>query len=224
MNVSEILKEIYQVEWIGLNILECGANIMGEETKNFESKNNCWYIEANESDYNLLKLHRKNTLNLALSDRNGKITFNVCSHVGNSSCEYSSHHLDELKKYGSSFKEIEVNCIKYDTLLEELGLVFDLFVMDVEGHEKKILYSWKKMNIEILPSILVIECGYDWKDRLSILKELGYKIDCYYFNNCYLTKLNTNIKINQKAVDNYNNKWKQFIWNDKIIYTNELIK
>jgi hypothetical protein len=60
-----------------------------------------YYVEANLTDYNILKQNRKNTLNLALSDKNGKIMFTVSSHVGNSSCEYSEEHLEELKKYNT---------------------------------------------------------------------------------------------------------------------------
>jgi len=219
-SISKILKDVYQLNWVGLNILECGANIQGEETSSFESENNCWYIEANLADYNVLKQNRKNTLNLALSDKNGKITFTISSHAGNSSCKYSEEHLEELKKYNAVFTTTEVECISYGSLLEKLNLVFDVFVLDIEGHEKTVLNSWKSLDKKSLPSVLVIECGYDWSDRLLILKELGYKIDCYYFNNCYLSK--ENIKINEFATNTYNNQWKEFIWNNKIIYINEL--
>lgn len=218
---SQILKNVYQLEWIGLNILECGANILGEETSDFESENNCWYIEANLADYNILKQNQKNTLNLALSDKTGKIKFTVSSHSGNSSCEYSENHLQELKKYNTIFTTTEVECISYESLLKKLNLVFDVFVLDIEGHEKTVLNSWKLMNKKLLPSILVIECGYDWNDRLSILKELGYNIDCYYFNNCYLS--NGSIKTNLNYIKKYNNEWGTFVWNNKTIYVNELI-
>lgn len=220
-SISNILKDVYQIEWFGLNILECGANTQGEETSSFESENNCWYVEANLSDYNVLKQNRKNTLNLALSDKNGKIKFTVSSHVGNSSCEYSEEHLEELKKYNTMFTTTEVECISYESLLEKLNLVFDIFVLDIEGHEKTVLNSWKIIDEKLLPNIIVIECGYDWDDRLFILKKLGYKIDCYYFNNCYLSK--PNIKTNPKLTNIYNNEWRNFIWDNKLIYTNELI-
>lgn len=220
-SISKILKDVYPIKWLGLNILECGANRFGEETNSFENENNCWYVEANESDYNILKQYRKNSLNLALSDKDGKITFNVSSHIGNSSCEYSEKHLQELKKYNTSFTKTEVDCVKYDTLLNKLNIVFDVFVLDIEGHEKSVLNSWKSINKDNLPNILVIECGYDWSDRLVILKELGYKIDCYYFNNCYLSK--ENVETEKSATNMYNNEWKKFVWDDTIIYVNELV-
>jgi FkbM family methyltransferase len=220
-SISNILRDVYQLEWVGLNILECGANMQGEETSSFENENNCWYVEASLSDYNVLKQIRKNTLNLALSDKNGKITFTVSSHVGNSSCEYSEEHLEELKKYNTKFTTTEVECISYESLLEKLNLVFDVFVLDIEGHEKTVLNSWKSLDKKSLPSVLVIECGYDWNERLTILKELGYNIDCYYFNNCYLS--NGSVKTNLEHVKNYNNEWKTFVWNNKVIYVNELI-
>lgn len=219
--ISKILKNIYSIEWNNLNILECGAHKFGEETSDLESENNCWYIEANIHDYEILKSKRRNTLNLALSNKDGKINFIVSSHEGNSSCEYSKEHLDELKKYNTSFKEIEIDCISYNSLLNKLNLIFDVFVLDIEGHEKTFLLTWKEIDIKYLPTILVIECGYDWKERKSILIDLGYKIDCYYFNNCFLSK--KEIQKNQNYLNQYNQEWKKFVWDNKTIYVNELL-
>jgi len=219
--VSQILKDIYLINWSNLNILECGAHINGEETSEFELTNNCWYIEANKPDFDLLKTFRKNVLNIALSDQTGVLKFTISSHPGNSSCEYSKEHLDELKRYNSDFKEIEVSSISYIDLLKDLNLTFDVLVLDIEGHEKTVLNSWKTIDKKLLPSILVIECGYDWEERMYTLKELGYKIDCYYFNNCYLST--PNIKTNPELTSAYNNQWKTFIWDNKLIYTNDLI-
>ena len=220
-SVSNILKDIYMLEWKGLNILECGANHSGEETVSFELSNNCWYIEPNIPDYNKLKNLRKNTLNLALSDNDGIIKFIQSSHPGNSSCEYSEEHLSELKMYGTKFTETEVECISYESLLNKLNLVFDILVLDVEGHEKTILKTFKNINKSKLPNIIVIECGYDWEKRLDILKEIGYRIDCYYFNNCYLSM--GEIKVNKDMTNVYNNEFKSFIWRGRTIYNNELI-
>jgi FkbM family methyltransferase len=219
--ITTILKEIYYLKWEGLNILECGAQKSGDETSDLESNNNCWYVEANPEDFKILQTKRKNTLNFALSNYDGTIKFTISSHPGNSSCEYSQTHLDELKLYNTSYREIIVNCFTYESLLKKLDIKFDIVVLDIEGHEVKVLETLKKLNKELLPNIFVIECGYDWEDRLKLLKQIGYKIDCYYFNNCFLSKLETLTNVNQTKI--YNNQWKKFVWYNRTIYLNELI-
>lgn len=219
--ISTILKEIYNLNWENLSILECGANKSGDETSEFENTNTCWYVEASPEDFNVLQTKRKNTLNLALSNYDGDIKFTISSHPGNSSCEYSQAHLEELKLYNTSFSETIVNCLTYESLLKRLSIKFDIVVLDIEGHEVKVLETMKTLGKELLPNIFVVECGYDWEDRLKLLKELGYKIDCYYFNNCFLSISGTPTNTNQTKI--YNNEWKQFVWQGKTIYTNELI-
>jgi FkbM family methyltransferase len=217
---SEIFKNVYDsFDWKGLYILECGAHQQGEETSNLSSTNVCWYIEPNPDDYKILSNLKTNTLNVALTNKNSQVKFTLSSHPGNSSCEHSNQHLTELKKYNTSFKEIEVEGMTYDSLLKKLNLTFDVVVLDVEGHEKAILETWKYLNKKSLPKILCIECGYDWNERLSILQQLNYKIDCYYFNNCFLSQ--QDIAANSNTTKIYNSEWKQFIWNDKVVYTNE---
>ena len=220
-SISNILQSLYQLKWEGLNILECGANQLGEETCSLEKTNNCWYIEANPADYEILKTNRKNTLNFALSDKVGTIAFNVSSHAGNSSCEYSQQHLNELKGYGASITQIVVESISYEALLNRLDMIFDIVVLDIEGHEKVVLQSWQSLAVELLPTIVAIECGYDWTERYSILKDLGYKADCYFYNNCFLSKASVN-PVN-KVADEYNKQWKQFVYNGMIIYNNDLL-
>lgn len=218
--VHEILRDIYNISWSNLNILECGASNEGSETEVFEQNNNCWFIEANVEDFNHLKNIRRNVLNVALSDKNDIVKFKISSHPGNSSCDYSFEHLKELESYGTTFKEVEVDSITYESLLKKIDVVFDVLVLDIEGHEKKVLESFKQIQSINLPTILVIECGYDWYDRLEILEQLGYKVDCYYFNNCYLSK--KNLELYKENVQRYNKEWKSFIWFDKIIYKNHL--
>lgn len=219
--VSNILKDIYKVNFENLNFLECGAHTNGDETSDFNHNNNCWYIEANESDYNVLKKNKNNALNYALSDKDGLIKFTITSQAGNSSCEYTEGHINELNSYNASFKEVMVSSISYNTLLKKLNLKFDVIVLDIEGHEKTVLSSWKNIIPENLPSIVVIECGYDWEIRLNLLKELGYRPDCYYYNNCYLSK--PIIDVNLEYTKQYNNEWKNFIWGKTLIYKNDLI-
>ena len=221
--ISDILCKVYNIEWKNLNILECGANRSGSETEHFIPNNECWYLEPNKIEYKKLSTIRKNTLNVALSNINGVIDFINCENSGYSSCEYSKEQMDELVELKQNkFNKTKVQSITYDELLKKLNLIFDVFVLDVEGHEITILKTLKNLDIIKLPKIIVIECGYDWVDRLKILKELGYNINCYYFNNCYLSR--GVIEVNDNIVNKINKKWKEFKWRGRLIYKNELIK
>ena len=69
----------------------------------------------------------------------------------------------------------------------------------------------------------MIEAGYDWLDRKKILLNLGYIIDFYQFNNCYLTHKNFKIDKNINFIKEVNNNNKEFIWNNILIYKNEVV-
>jgi FkbM family methyltransferase len=218
--VSAVLREVYDVSWEDLNMLECGAHVFGEETHEFLSTSNCWYIEANPDDFQLLQAAKKNSLHYALSDKDGMLEFTVSSHPGNSSCEHGPDHLAELQtQYKAQFKRIEVEAITYKSLLAKLKLTFDVLVLDIEGHEVTVLTSWLAIDPSLLPRILVIECGYDWSDRLTVLTALGYRLDCYYFNNCYLSR--DGVQSRPRARKRFNAQWPTFVWNGKTIYVNE---
>jgi len=111
---------------------------------------------------------------------------------------------------------------KIAELLNKLKIVFDVFVLDVEGYETKILKTFFEIERNLLPNIIVIECGHDWQDRLSLLKALGFSEDCYYFNNCYLTKKEFNVIKKIEELKKINTEWRYFKWGDKIIYENNL--
>lgn len=222
--ISDVLQEIYSVDWSLKKILECGANKFGEETSNLSNVSECWYIEANPIDFTILSGCQKNVLNLAISDHNGKTNFNVChgSGSGLSGISFDKNHLKDLEIMNVTYETIEVNCITYSELLNKLKIVFDVLVLDVEGYETKILKTFFEMKKNLLPDIIVIECGHDWQDRLSLLKALGFSEDCYYFNNCYLTKKESNVIKNFEELKKINVEWKYFKWGDKIIYENNL--
>jgi FkbM family methyltransferase len=220
--VDRILLDCYDININNTTFLECGAHF-GEETSYINSivPQNCFYIEANPTDFKYL--NKVNKYNYALTDYNGDIEFTVTSHGGNSSVCHSQEHIDELRSYGSTFQKIKVPCITYQYFIEKIiNKKINILILDIEGHENVILNHMKTLNIEYLPDIIVIECGYDWTDRKISLKELGYTIDFYNFNNCYLshTKSNIHKKNNNINLQNKNNK--NFIWSNKIIYENEL--
>ena len=128
--------------------------------------------------------------------------------------------MDELNRRGATFRTIEVESVKFQSLLKRLKLIFDIVVLDIEGHEIAVLSLWRDLDKSLLPRILVIECGFDWKDRSIILKNLGYNIDMFYYNNCYLSL--GDVPKNNSIIQSYNNEWPEFRWDSKVIYTNHL--
>lgn len=222
--ISEILSSVYVLEWENIKILECGANKYGEETSGLKNISECWYMEPNPNDYNILKNTHKNTINLALSNNNGKIKFNVCHGDGSglSGINFSEDHLNDIKILGVQYDEIEVEAIRYDDLQKKYNVIFDILVLDVEGHECNILNTFFEIDQKLLPKIIVIECGHDWKKRLEILNKLEYFENCYYYNNCYLIRKDVNIEMNENQINIFNNQWRIFKWGEKIIYENNL--
>lgn len=224
-SVYDYLKYCYNYDFQNLHILECGA-LNGEETMNFNTNNQCYYIEANPYVYLNLINKFKNIYFYALTNSIGQTQFTVTSWVGNSSINHSEEHRKELMNYGSSFENIQVPCITYKYFLENIiKNNIDILILDIEGHECTVLKTFYELKREQLPKFVIIECGYDWLDRKKILLELGYKIDFYQFNNCYLT-LPDFIQQDQKNIENMqniNNENKRFIWRDYLIYENELV-
>jgi hypothetical protein len=86
------------------------------------------------------------------------------------------------------------------------------------------LNTFRELTIQQLPKIICIECGYDWIERKKILLELGYVLDFYEFNNCYLSHSTYKVSKNSENINNINEKNKRFVWCKNIIYENELIK
>lgn len=223
MKVSDLLNYCYSQNYENLYILECGANREGEETKDLNSVNK-FYIECNPSDFDALSTRHKNSFNFALHNQIGKVKFTVSSHPGNSSLNYSADHLNELQNvWKSSFCEIEVDAITYKYFIENvIKHNIDVLVLDVEGNETNILNDMKNLNKSQLPTFFIIECGYDWEKRLELLYELGYEVDFYGFNNCYLTLKNSNVIKNHENIKKTNSVNREFIWQGKLIYKNNL--
>ena len=224
MKVSEILQLTYILNFNKLNILECGA-CHADETIEFCNNNNCYYIEANLSDYNKLTKLNLNVTNYALTNHNNTVDFTVSSHEGNSSISHSEFHKEELiKHYNSTFTKTIVQGITFKNYIENIIKTnIDILVLDIEGHECTVLDTFRELTIEQLPKIMCIEVGYDWIERKQILTELGYVLDFYESNNCYVSHSACDIKKNRENMSIINSNNRQFIWHDKIIYNNELV-
>lgn len=208
---AEVLRGAYPIGWRSRTLIECGAAREGRETMPLAADNDCWFIEA-DPDY-LADLGRltggTRTLGLALTDHDGEVVFHRTTLYGNGSVNHSDTHLRELASGSHRTERVVVPCVSYRTLIERhvRGPV-DCLVLDVEGNETTILRSLgglpppaplpagdppagpqrpARAGPVSLPAVMVIECGYDWADRLRLLRELGYRLDFYQFNNAYLS-------------------------------------
>jgi len=223
MKSSEVLQLTYNINFNNLNILECGAS-EAQETKDFCNTNNCYYIEALYSDYKKLKQLNYNVYFYALSNSNDILSFYITSHPGNSSLSHSELHKQELIGYNSTITKVNVPGITYKNFIENvIKTNIDILILDVEGHECAILNTFFELDISQLPKIICIECGYDWIERKKILLKLGYNLDFYEFNNCYLSHSTYNCNKNIPQMNAFNQFNKKFIWQNNIIYENELV-
>jgi len=223
--VYDVIYHTYNSSKIN-NILECGASYYQQlQTHSALRQNkNVWYMEPTESSYlNLKNSGLKNVINAALTTYDGEIDFTVASNlVCNSSIKHSDKHEQELKDRNIETFQTKVPCYTYETVLKKANCIFDLLILDVEGHEKPIIESFKKIERDKLPKIISIECGYYWKNLKPVLLELDYVIDYYYFNNCYVRLKNFEIEKDETMIKKINEKNKTFIFHNHVFYENEV--
>ena len=161
---------------------------------------------------------------MALYSNNGRIKFTLTSHGGNSSIQHTDLHVKELLSYGSTFHDIEVECLTYPYFIRNvIKKPIDVLVLDIEGGECTVLQSMKELTPLECPKFFVIEAGYDWPERKTLLTELGYTIDFYQFNNVYLTHSSFNVNKNENFIRKINNENRQFVWNNEVIFVNDLV-
>ena len=215
--ISKTLLKNYLIEQKGLSILECGA-YDGSETKEFREDHNCWYLEPDKTLYENIKSETDNSLNIALSFCDGEAEFSIANIAGNSSIEHSSKHLKDIKITGST----KVKTISYKSLLNKLFIKkFNILVLDVEGHEEKILKDiFSNLDIQLFPEILCVECGYDWGKRQEIILDAGYIQDFYSYNNCFFSMGNL-IKLNTEEAKKTNLNNPRFVFGSSLIYEND---
>jgi FkbM family methyltransferase len=228
MSAYKHLINAYDYDFANLNVLECGSHSCGTETALFRNNNNCYYIEANPDDYKIMvnqpNTNVNNVFNVALYNHIGKIKFTVTNLCGNSSICHSEAHMEELQRHQANCIDIQVDCITYPHFIRNvIKTSIDLLVLDIEGVECEILKTMKELNASELPKFLVIEAGYDWHDRKSLLTELGYAIDFYQFNNVYLTHSSFNVNKNLSLINKINSENRQFVWENKVIFVNNLV-
>ena len=202
------------------NSLECGACSLEEiETKKWADSQTAWYLEPNVRIYDSIKRLGYNVLNLALSDHDKSEIFNISMYDGFGYLESSGTN-DSLKNNEQIKTSYNVNCITYKNLQETLNLTFDIMILDIEGQEDKVLKNLSSLDANELPKIFCIECGYDWEKRKALVKNLGYDLDFYYYNNAYFS-MNDPYNKNINTINYYNRQWPQWTYNGIEIYKNE---
>lgn len=184
--------------------IECGAfDGVTENCTKFFEENFKWKtinIEPLPNVYKKLVHNRPNSINLniALSDSNQEKTIYNYKHPslnydwGNASISHTDEHKRQLEELCGKDTIIshKVQCKTYNTIIKELGLTkLDLFVLDVEGHEKEVIKGMK--GCDILPSVFVIEHGHrkpeDIANELQILN-CKYRLDHISHVNSYFVR------------------------------------
>lgn len=235
-------------------VVECGtAEGHHEPSKTLEEEFG-WRFYGFEADprfYSILEKNRPNatTLNLALSDKTGKSSFTISAHGGNSSLQHCEWHKKELEQRPAIFSDgtnttkfvdIEVETITWNDFTYQYKLnEIDLFILDVEGSELKVLSGFDESSI--LPSVVQIEFGYLGDDEkyeicdirygdfatkaenfsgfmnaYNRLYELGYDFDYVEHNNAIFS-LRSFWK-NKTKPKKWNGETTQFNWNGVCLY------
>ena len=179
--------------------LECGAfdGVIDSNTL-FFNKYMQWSgvnVEPLPNIFLELQKNRKTDLNIkaALSDETTTKIFTQAiapdvlyynGHFGNGSLEHTNQHLKELIDRGCVFQKFEAQTYTLPDLFSKFKInkQIDLFSLDVEGHEIKVLSTLVSLPKNLHPKILVVEyghCGYI--DLIKMIKEIEYKE--IYLNN-----------------------------------------
>jgi FkbM family methyltransferase len=173
--------------------LECGAfdGVIDSNTL-FFNKYLGWSgvnIEPLPNIFLELQKNRKTDLNIkaALSDQTGKKIFTQAiapdvshynGHFGNGSLEHTEQHLSQLNERKCVFEKFEVETYTLPDLFNKFKIdkCIDLFSLDVEGHEIKVLSKLSQLPASLHPKIFVVEyghCGY--ANLIKTMEEIEYK-------------------------------------------------
>lgn len=172
-------------------LTECSCKFF-EETLGWKGIN----VEASPPVYKKLTENRPDSMNvnIALSNKIGKAMFKHAIHpqlgemFGNGSLCHGKEHIKELLDKHCSFKDYEVDVIRYSDLIKRNNIkAVDLFVLDVEGNELNVIESMK--NCSVLPEVFVLEHGQlDQSEIIRAVEELGYDYDTKSYVNSFFVK------------------------------------
>lgn len=161
----------------GINLSSCKffEEFMGWTGVNIEASPKKWVKLVENRPKSLFNL------NLGLLDREDILVFkdddNSGLGWGNGSFYHQKSHLMSLQDSGVKFKEYQVKVTTWKKLIEDLDIKkVDLFVLDVEGVEDKVLEGM--IGSQVLPQHIFIEHEHIGFDRCqSLMHLLGYRLD-----------------------------------------------
>ena len=202
---DKIIESYFKQNYIG-GCIDIGATngVHINNTKYFEEKG--WYclcVEPNPKSYEQLKINRKNTLNLAVSNYNKNLVdFTIVCLNDNSIIEnegaISSLSIDE-NLYNDHIKagfkltttDIKVSVRTLDYCIEKYYQYpkIDFLSIDTEGTELDVLkgFSLNEWN----PTLIVVENNYNDPKIENYLKEFNYIKDKREGVNDYYIKMKT---------------------------------
>lgn len=173
-------------------LTECSCKFFEEELK-WRGIN----VEPAPPIYDRLVANRPNSVNVsaALSDKNGYGEFKSAVHpelgelFGNGSLNHTKGHKAELEAAGCSFKEYTVPVMTFPELTKKYHVKScDLFVLDVEGNELKVIDSMKRFGT-VLPKIFVVAHGhFEQQEIIDAVEQLGYRYDTRSYVNSYFVR------------------------------------
>ena len=184
----------------------------------FFEQNNNWKgicVEPNPNVFNKLNLSRKSTnLNVCVGNSNKTVKFTViegyAEMLSGISEKYDERHFqrieNNIKNKGGSKKEIELEMIRLDSIVELNDKKIDFVSIDTEGNEFDIISSINFNKLDI--TAIVVENNYNDDKINKYLLELDYiKIIKLDFDEVYLHKKYITIGIQLRVI----------IWNFNLI-------
>lgn len=110
-------------------------------------------------------------------------------HFGNGSLSHDPSHLKALINEGCSFYKFDVQCVKFIDLYNKHSLSeIDLFVLDVEGHEKEALKGILEVPDAGLPKVFCIEYTITGLDLITQMISDKYNYHSTYAQNAFFIK------------------------------------
>lgn len=193
--LDKVLNERYFLNKKNGIFIECGAFDGRLESNTYFFYKNLDWRGFNFEPVPVIFSHLQNNrpqdvnINFALSDSDGIKTFTQAiaddvpfynGHFGNGSLQHTDNHMSELNNRSCRFEQYSIQTITIPTFYEsyKIDKQIDLFVLDVEGHEDKVLSTLHQINKHLLPKIITTEYGHCGQDVINnLLLPLGYIMD-----------------------------------------------
>lgn len=201
--VDKVIHERYYPNKYNGTSIECGAfDGLSENCTKFFEENYNWKtinIEPLPSAWDKLVINRPKSINLnyALSNYTSKTFITQYKHPyygflwTNASIKHKPNHLSEIIKMcgKDNYITYDIVCKTYADMIKEVKIDnLDLFVLDVEGHEKEVIEGMK--NVTILPKVFVIEHGHESPEYIKNIDLISekYVLDYISFVNSFYVK------------------------------------